>query len=340
MTSTNQAAWLDAVGQPLRVGSADILKAREGEIVVRNRAIAVNPVSCKAQDTGVTVQRWPVLLEYDISGEVYEVGAGVDKFRKGDRVVACVEGPMNPDSRHGAFQLFSVAKTVTVAKIPDNVAFTEACVLPIAFNTAVVSLCAPLGKGFGLPVPSLHPAPSGKTIIVWGASSSVGVLTLQLARAAGIMAIGVASVHNFDLCTSCGAVEMLDYHESSIVQDVVRTVQAVGGSFVGILDCVSIPEQSLKFCIPVLEHLGGGELGILSPQVQPEVSNKITVTHIFGMNEITHAFWRYYITPALEQGKLKCLPKALVVGKGLESLQKALDVLRKGVSAKKVIVEL
>lgn len=247
---------------------------------------------------------------------------------------------MNPDSRHGAFQLYCVAKTATVAKIPDNVAFTEACVLPIAFNTAVVSLCAPPGKGFGLPSPSLHPTQSGKTIVVWGASSSVGVLTLQLARAAGIKAIGVSSAQNFGLCTSCGAVEMLDYHEPSIVQDVVRTVKAVGGSFVGILDCVSIPNQSLKFCIPVLEHLGGGELSVLHPDVQPEVSNKITITHIFGMNEITHAFWKDYITPALEQGELKCLPEALVVGKGLESLQKALDVLRKGVSAKKVVVEL
>lgn len=47
MASINQAAWLDAIGQPLRVGSADMPKAREGEIVVRNRAIAINPVSCK-----------------------------------------------------------------------------------------------------------------------------------------------------------------------------------------------------------------------------------------------------------------------------------------------------
>ena len=248
---------------------------------------------------------------------------------------------MNQDPRTGAFQLYSVAKAVTTAKLPEHVPFTEACVLPVAFNTALISLCAPSGQGFDLPFPSLDSKPlSGKTVVVWGASSSVGALALQVAKAAGIKAIAVASAHNFELCKSLGAVEALDYHKASIVDDVVHAVKVAGEDFVGILDCVSLPDQSLKFCIPVLERLGGGELGFLLPHVQPEVSDKIKVTHILGMGEITHAFWKDYVTPALEQGKLKCAPEAYVVGEGLESLQKALDTQKKGVSAKKVVVTL
>ena len=45
-SNPNQAAWLDGPGQLLRVGPADMPKAGAGEIVIRNRAVAINPVSC------------------------------------------------------------------------------------------------------------------------------------------------------------------------------------------------------------------------------------------------------------------------------------------------------
>jgi len=42
----------------------------------------------KIQDTGMLVQKWPVVLDMDVAGEVFEVGAGIVEFSKGDRVVA------------------------------------------------------------------------------------------------------------------------------------------------------------------------------------------------------------------------------------------------------------
>ena len=251
---------------------------------------------------------------------------------------------MSPDSKYGAFQRYSAAKAATVAKLPAGIAFAEASVLPTCFNTAIVALCAPTGQGFGLPLPSLDAASiaSGKTIVVWGASSSVGLQTLQVARAAGIETIAVASAHNAELCLSCGAAQALDYHNPSIVEDVIRAAKAASGEFVGVLDCASIPDKSLNFCIEILQKLGGGTLAYLQPHIQVEVpsDSNITVTKVLGVGDITHAFWKDYITPALEAGTLKCLPEVLVVDEGLHSLQKAINVLRKGVSAKKVVVTL
>ena len=43
----NQAAFLDGAGQKLRVASADIPHPSSREIVIRNRAAAVNPIDCK-----------------------------------------------------------------------------------------------------------------------------------------------------------------------------------------------------------------------------------------------------------------------------------------------------
>ena len=42
------------------------------------------------QDTGIVIQSWPAILDYDVAGEIHEVGPGVARFRRGDRVVAYV----------------------------------------------------------------------------------------------------------------------------------------------------------------------------------------------------------------------------------------------------------
>lgn len=122
------------------------------------------------------------------------------------------------------------------------------------------------------------------------------------------------------------------------MDDVVNAVKSVGGSFVGIYDCISEQEKSYKYCLPMLEKLGGGNLAVvLGP---PEnVPAGVKVGNVFGINKITHPLWADYVTKALEGGHLKCLPEPMVVGKGLENVQKACDENKKGVSAKKVVVE-
>lgn len=47
MAPENQAAFLDGIGKPLRVGPADMPTPGDNEIVIRNRAVAINPVSRK-----------------------------------------------------------------------------------------------------------------------------------------------------------------------------------------------------------------------------------------------------------------------------------------------------
>lgn len=75
--------------------------------------------------------------------------------------------------------------------------------------------------------------------------------------------------------------------------------------------------------------------------VPESVPSNVQATFFYCLQpELTGPVWLNYITPALEAGKLKCLPEPLIVGKGLESIQKGLDIHRKGVSAKKVVIEL
>lgn len=83
----NQAAWLVKAGEPLQVGDAPLPKPGPGELVVKNGAVAINPIDCHMQDSGIFVQQWPTVLGADVAGEVYTVGPDVQSFKKGDRVI-------------------------------------------------------------------------------------------------------------------------------------------------------------------------------------------------------------------------------------------------------------
>ena len=249
-------------------------------------------------------------------------------------------GMLDPNPRQGAYQLLSVAPAVTTAKLPDSVSFTDGVVLPVAFDTALVGLFSPTGGGLGLPTLSVHDTKqtTDKTIVVWGGSSSVGALATQLATAAGVAVIAVASSRNFDFCKKCGGSEVFDYREQGIVDAVVEAVKRTG-TFAGILDCISLPGQSYEHCVAIIQKLGGGPLAAVLPE-GPEAAEGVAVSHVWGMGPITHPYWSDYITPALESGTLQCLPPPLIIGEGLDSLQKGVDRSRKGVSAQKIVVKL
>lgn len=83
----NQAAYLTKPNIPLEVRDAPMPAAGAGEIVVKNAAIAINPLDWHMQDAGVFIREWPAIFGCDVAGEVYEVGPDVQRFKKGDRVI-------------------------------------------------------------------------------------------------------------------------------------------------------------------------------------------------------------------------------------------------------------
>ena len=86
--ATNRAAWLDGKAQALRIAPADMPSPGPEEVVIRNHAIAINPVDWKIQDSGYFIKTGPMVLGCDVAGEIYEVGGEVKGLKKGDRVVS------------------------------------------------------------------------------------------------------------------------------------------------------------------------------------------------------------------------------------------------------------
>ena len=88
MSPTNYAAWLNEANTPHEVREAPMPTAGPDELVIRNFAVAINPLDTHMQKSGVFVQQWPSILGCDVAGEVHQVGRDAQaRFKKGDRVI-------------------------------------------------------------------------------------------------------------------------------------------------------------------------------------------------------------------------------------------------------------
>ena len=242
--------------------------------------------------------------------------------------------------KHGGFALYTAVDQARAAVIPQNVSFAKGSVMPLALNTAAMGLYGPTDKGFlGLPQPSLTPSNSNKVIVVWGGASSVGALAIQLAVGSGVKVIATASSRNHSLVKSWGATEVFDYSSKTVAEDIIKAVQASGGEFAGVYDAIS-KDYSYEHVLPIVEKLGGGNIAIVLGPPEKDVPGNVKLGAVFAPADMYHSIWENYATPALEQGRLKAAPEPMVVGKGLDRLQEAMEIHKKGVSAKKVVVEL
>lgn len=228
------------------------------------------------------------------------------------------------------------------SKIPDSVSYTDAAVLPLALATAAEALYEP--QYLGLPLPSMDPAPAGKILLIWGAASAVGLAAVQLAVASGVSVIATASRGNMELVKSLGAREVFDYRSPSVVQDIVAAIVSAEEEFVGAIDPISVPD-SLEKVKEVLIQAGGGRKICVTLPVDAKGLEGVEVLsiragEIFGNEKLCKAIYGEFVPRGLESGRLKTVPEALIVGKGLEMVHKGLDRHKEGVSARKVVVEI
>lgn len=263
----------------------------------------------------------------------------------------------------GAFQLYSAAHSALTSRIPAAMSFSDASVLPLALSTAAQGLFA--ADYLALTPPRASPSAeqpgssssSNKAILVWGGSSSVGAVAVQLARASGVTVLATASARNLGaLRSELGADHVFDYKSASVVDDIVAAVKDLrdtrGVEFAGVFDAISEPEIFKAALGPIFDRLTAEKLisakklvmvlwpSGLPDDVQVKMVFAATLLPGHGYDEVTRVTWEEFVPEALETGVLKPLPPPLVAGKGLGAIQEGIDQNKKGVSFKKVVVEL
>ncbi|TID16030.1 oxidoreductase-like protein [Venturia nashicola] len=179
-----QAAWInESKGKPLQVEKAGTYQPDKDQLLIKNSAVAINPVDWKIQDYGINclplfagfmMENYPNILGEDIAGEVVEIGAEVTRFKKGDRVISHCKGLATGSPENGAFQLYTVAFENLTSPIPESLMYEKAVVLPPAISTAASGLY--MKDYLNLAYPSQNAKETNKVLFVNGASSSVGAI--------------------------------------------------------------------------------------------------------------------------------------------------------------------
>jgi NADPH:quinone reductase-like Zn-dependent oxidoreductase len=156
--------------------------AGPGDVRIKVRAAGVNASDWKKRQ-GLMDEDLPQTLGYEAAGLVDEIGEGVTDVAPGDRVFGL--------SGAGAAQA-ELAVLSAWAPIPPSLDFAGAAALPSAVETAARALDQ-LG------------VESGTTVLINGASGSVGSAAVQLAVARGARAIGTGSPATHDYLQKLGS---------------------------------------------------------------------------------------------------------------------------------------
>lgn len=339
-TFANTAAWLTAPkARPLEVKPAPLGTPGENQILVRNHAIAINPIDVKIQQGAPYPLDYPAILGEDVAGEVVAVGPNVTRFRAGDRVMGAPAGFFTKRPTEKAFQAYAVLETNLACHIPGSMSFERAAVVPLGLSTAACALFSADLLGLRLPA---EPArePTGKVLLVWGGASSVGLNAIQLAVAAGYEVVTTCSARNFEYVKRLGAARAFDYASPTVVADLVDAVR--GKQTVGAFDAVGGFEGSIEFVqrtegTKFVATAVRGFAGTLPEGVGMKQCLSLTIKD----TPVGGAIWEDYLPKALEAGTFVAAPEPLVAGRGLEALQGAMDLKRDGVSGgQKVVVVL
>ncbi|WP_224724640.1 zinc-binding alcohol dehydrogenase family protein [Paenibacillus vietnamensis] len=152
------------------------------DLLVRVKAIAVNPVDYKVRSPKAKVEEKARILGWDVAGVVEETGPECTLFQPGDEVYYAGD-----ITRPGGNSEFHLVDERIVGKKPKSLDFAQAAALPLTTITAYEAL-------FDRMHISRSPAENNnKTLLIIGAAGGVGSIATQLAKNSGLTVIGTAS---------------------------------------------------------------------------------------------------------------------------------------------------
>ncbi|MEU3365421.1 NADP-dependent oxidoreductase [Streptomyces pseudogriseolus] len=196
---TMRAVTISEFGGPEVLTPEDVARPEPlpTEVLVRVHAAGVNPVDWKTRvGQGMAgLQTFPLILGWDVSGVVEQVGFGVTTLRPGDEVYGM---PWFPRAG-GAYAEYVTAPARQWARKPATVDHVHAAALPLAALTAWQIL-----------VDTAH-VQAGQRVLVTAAAGGVGHLAVQFARHLGAHVIATASAARHPWLKDLGADETIDY---------------------------------------------------------------------------------------------------------------------------------
>lgn len=203
--------WIPRYGGPevMQVETAPDPEPKAGEVRVRVAGAGVNFADLSAR-AGLYADAppAPLVVGYEVAGEVDAVGDGVTSFSPGERVLAI--------TRFGGYSDVVVVPEGQVAAVPDGADLVRAAGVPVAYLTAYLMLVR------------LGSVRAGDTVLIHSAGGGVGLAALQLARWLGAVTIGTASKRKHARLAEMGLDHAIDYRSEDFEAAVMRVTEGRG----------------------------------------------------------------------------------------------------------------
>jgi len=190
--STMKAALIEAQNSEFKIADIARPSPQAGQILVRIKAAALNPLDLKIRAGEAAHARHPLpaILGIDMAGIVETVGPGVEGFRPGDEVYGMTGGV---GGLQGSLAEFAAVDADLVALKPRNLSMREAAALPLIAITAWEGLA------------ERTQVKPGQKVLVIGGGGGVGHIAVQMAAAAGAQVFAVDGGSKAEYIRSIGA---------------------------------------------------------------------------------------------------------------------------------------
>ncbi|PYH98119.1 oxidoreductase [Aspergillus ellipticus CBS 707.79] len=374
--STQSALLLHGAGQQYTLVTDHAIPtiSKSDEILVKIQAIGLNPVDWKGPAYNFGIPSLPWINGRDLAGTVVQVNDPSSRVRVGDRVL--VPSTDYRDIRKAAFQQYAVATHFNAARIPSSASVQASASLGVAFVASVLALGVSLGLDFsksercpgpnlvdvvrGIDVDSIpldvreqcfaavpvhERLKGGEWIAIWGASTTTGYITLQLAKLAGLKVICVADIarHGSRL-HGLGADVLVDRQDPERAVAVIRGV--TGGKLRYAIDIVGSETATLlERTLDGSPREDGSHAHLLGLTGLPKERKPGVVYHtvpikLFHSSREVGEGMVGWLEGLLASGVL-VLPEVVRHAGGLGNVNASLEVLRGGsVSGKRIVVDL
>lgn len=188
-------------------------KPKFKEVLVKVFATSINPLDFQVRRGDYRNElELPVITGHDISGEIVELGPGVENFKVGDQVYYTPE----IFKGYGSYAEYHSARESIIALKPKNLSHLETATLPLAAGTAWEMLVTRAQLKIN------------QSILIHGGAGGVGIPTIQIAKAMGAVVYTTARKAHHKFLLELGADYVIDYENENYIDAIQQMTDNKG----------------------------------------------------------------------------------------------------------------